>query len=453
MVLLGLTQRLGRGYHLAMSDPPDSLFSESDAAETQPLAARMRPAHLDEFAGQAHLLDQGKPLGDMARAGRIHSMMLWGPPGVGKTTLAKLLAERSGYRWVALSAVLAGIRDVRAAIAEAEIAAQRGRGTVLFVDEVHRFNKAQQDGFLPHVERGTVVFIGATTENPSFEVNSALLSRTRVYVLKPLSDADLGGIVDRALAQHLVNYDITDQARELLLAAADGDGRRLLNVLEIAAQLAAENRIDLPTMVAASGERSRRFDKGGEQFYDQISALHKSVRGSAPDAALYWLCRMIDGGCDPIYIARRVVRMASEDIGNADPRGLQIALAAWDAYVRLGSPEGELMLAQAVLYLASVPKSNAAYTAFNAAMADVRSGASLPVPDHLRNAPTTLMKELGYGAGYRYAHDEAGAYAAGERYFPDDLPERTYYTPTDQGLEQKIAARLAKLRALDNPSS
>ena len=432
-----------------MSVPPDSLFGAS-ASDTAPLAARMRPVSLDQFAGQTHLLGAGKPLGDMARAGQIHSMMLWGPPGVGKTTLAKLLAERSGYRWVALSAVLAGIKEVRAAIAEAEMAAQRGQGTVLFVDEVHRFNKAQQDGFLPHVERGTVVFIGATTENPSFEVNSALLSRTRVYVLQALSDTELSGIVDRALADHLTGIEITAEARQLLLAAADGDGRRLLNILEIASQLAVAQRIDLGVMKAASGERSRRFDKGGEQFYDQISALHKSVRGSAPDAALYWLCRMLDGGCDPAYIARRVVRMASEDIGNADPRGLQIALAAWDAYVRLGSPEGELMLAQAVLYLASVPKSNAVYTAFNAAMADVRAGASLPVPQHLRNAPTTLMKELGYGAGYRYAHDEEGAYAAGEQYFPDGLPPPSYYAPTDQGLEQKIAARLAKLRDLDN---
>ena len=432
-----------------MTAPTDSLFAETIAPDTAPLAARMRPQGLQEFAGQTHLLGEGKPLGDMARAGRIHSMLLWGPPGVGKTTLAKLLAERSGHRWVALSAVLAGIKDVRAAIAEAEVAAQQGQGTVLFVDEVHRFNKAQQDGFLPHVERGTVVFIGATTENPSFEVNSALLSRARVYVLKSLSQSDLTAITDRALTEHLSGTELTPDARQLLFAAADGDGRRLLNILEIAAQLAVAQRIDAATMAAASGERARRFDKGGEQFFDQISALHKSVRGSAPDAALYWLCRMLDGGCDPVYIARRIVRMASEDIGNADPRGLQLALAAWDGYVRLGSPEGELMLAQAVLYLASVPKSNAVYTAFSAAMADVREGGSLAVPDHLRNAPTTLMKELGYGDGYRYAHDEDDAYAAGEQYFPDDMAERRYYVPTDQGLEQKIAARLAKLRALD----
>jgi len=432
-----------------MSAPTDSLFTETAATDTAPLAARMRPQGLHDFAGQSHLLGEGKPLGDMARAGRIHSMLLWGPPGVGKTTLAKLLAERSGHRWVALSAVLAGIKDVRAAIAEAEVAAQQGRGTVLFVDEVHRFNKAQQDGFLPHVERGTVVFIGATTENPSFEVNSALLSRARVYVLKALAETDLGAITDRALTEHLSGIDLTADARQLLFAAADGDGRRLLNILEIAAQLAVAQRIDSETMAAASGERARRFDKGGEQFFDQISALHKSVRGSAPDAALYWLCRMLDGGCDPVYIARRVVRMASEDIGNADPRALQLALAAWDGYVRLGSPEGELMLAQAVLYLASVPKSNAVYTAFNAAMADVREGASLAVPERLRNAPTTLMKELGYGDGYRYAHDEDDAYAAGEQYFPDDMAHRSYYTPTDQGLERKIAARLAKLRELD----
>jgi len=437
---------------MSTTDPSTrELFSSADEtqAPSAPLAARMRPTSLDEFAGQDHLLAQGKPLGDLARAGRIHSMLLWGPPGVGKTTLAKLLADASGSHWIALSAVLAGIKDVRAAIAEAESERQRGRATVLFVDEVHRFNKAQQDGFLPHVERGTVTFIGATTENPSFEVNSALLSRARVYVLKGLARKHLSAIVDRAMDAYLPEITLLDDAREALLGVADGDGRRLLNLLEIAAQLASEGRIDAKAIAAASGERTRRFDKGGDAFYDQISALHKSVRGSAPDAALYWLCRMLDGGCDPLYIARRLVRMACEDIGNADPRGLQLAMTAWDAYARLGSPEGELALAQTVLYLASVPKSNAAYTAFGAAMADVKASESLPVPAHLRNAPTDLMKEIGNGEGYRYAHDEPDAYAAGEQYFPDGMQPPTYYQPTQAGLESKIAKRLAALRELD----
>lgn len=431
------------------SDAPEHLKVDTDASLSAPLAARMRPATLDAFAGQEHLLGQGKPLGDLARAGRIHSMLLWGPPGVGKTTLAKLLADASGCHWIALSAVLAGIKDVRAAIAEAEVQRQLGRATVLFVDEVHRFNKAQQDGFLPHVERGTVTFIGATTENPSFEVNSALLSRARVYVLKGLVPKDLSAIVDRALGNYLPGTTLVDDAREALLEVADGDGRRLLNLLEIAAQLATDGVIDANAVAAASGERARLFDKGGDAFYDQISALHKSVRGSAPDAALYWLCRMLDGGCDPLYIARRLVRMACEDIGNADPRGLQLAMTAWDAYARLGSPEGELALAQTVLYLASVPKSNAAYTAFGAAMADVKAGASLPVPAHLRNAPTDLMKEIGNGEGYRYAHDEPDGYAAGEQYFPDGMQTPSYYEPRDAGLESKIAKRLAALRDLD----
>ena len=431
--------------------------ADSSDSGSAPLAARMRPGVLDAFVGQQHLLAEGKPLGDLARAGRIHSMLLWGPPGVGKTTLARLLADASGCHWIALSAVMAGIKDVRQAIAEAEMQQQRGKSTVLFVDEVHRFNKAQQDGFLPHVERGTVTFIGATTENPSFEVNSALLSRARVYVLKSLGDNDLALIADRALRDYLSEITLVDDAREALVSAADGDGRRLLNLLEIASQLAVDNRIDRACVVAASGESARRFDKGGDAFYDQISALHKSVRGSAPDAALYWLCRMLDGGCDPLYIARRLVRMACEDIGNADPRGLQLAMTAWDAYSRLGSPEGELALAQTVLYLASVPKSNAAYTAFGAAMAEVKAGGSLPVPAHLRNAPTALMKEIGNGEGYRYAHDEPEAYAAGERYFPDEMEDEVgtpiYYRPRDSGLESKIAKRLATLRALDEEQS
>lgn len=412
-----------------------------------PLAERMRPKTLAGFVGQQHLLAPGKPLARAADAGRLHSMILWGPPGTGKTTLARLLASASDARWISLSAVLSGVKDVRAAMAEAEAVQGLGEHTVLFVDEVHRFNKAQQDAFLPHVEKGTITFIGATTENPSFEVNAALLSRARVYVLRSLSTADLAGLIDRAAAEHL-QIDVDADARALLCDLADGDARRCLNLLEVAAQL-ADGTITEHGVSEAAGSRYRRFDKGGDAFYDQISALHKAVRGSAPDPALYWLCRMLDGGCDPLYIARRVVRMASEDIGNADPRGLQLAMAAWDAYERLGSPEGELALAQAVLYLASVPKSNAAYKAYTAAMNHVRNTGSHPVPMHLRNAPTRLMKELGHGDGYRYAHDEQNAYAAGENYWPEEVDAATYYEPLAQGLEVKIRDRLTRLRALD----
>ena len=419
-----------------------------DAAndDSRPLADRLRPAEMAELVGQDHLLGPEAPLGRLAREGRLHSMILWGPPGSGKTTLAKLLADRAGLGWISLSAVLSGVRDVREAVQSAQAARRLGESTVLFVDEVHRFNKAQQDAFLPHVEKGTVTFIGATTENPSFEVNAALLSRARVYVLKPLGEDALRRVAERAAG--MLQVSITDAGEALLIELADGDARRLLNILETVAQL-AEGVIDEKLIGQAAGARWRRFDKGGDAFYEQISALHKAVRGSAVDAALYWCCRMLDGGCDPRYIARRLVRMASEDIGNADPRALQLTLAAADAYDRLGSPEGELALAQAVLYLASVPKSNAVYRAFGAATEQVRATPSYNVPLHLRNAPTGLMKGLGYGQNYRYAHDEAGGYAAGECYFPEELAEQRYYQPTDRGLEAKIKARLERLRALD----
>jgi putative ATPase len=418
---------------------------DNPAAVGTPLAEKLRPRTLEEFVGQRHLLDPGKPLARVAESGKLHSMLLWGPPGTGKTTLAKLLAATTGARWISQSAVLSGVKEVRAAIAEAEAARNLGESTVLFIDEVHRFNKAQQDAFLPHVEKGTVTLIGATTENPSFEVNAALLSRARVYVLKPLTHDELTVVVQRALARE-VPINLTSAAMETLVDLADGDARRALNLLDVLGQL-AEGEVDETLVLEASGSRYRRFDKGGDVFYEQISALHKAVRGSDPDAALYWLCRMLDGGCDPHYVARRLVRMASEDIGNADPRALQLTLAAWDAYDRLGSPEGELSLAQAVLYLAGVPKSNAAYVAYSAASEHVAATQSHPVPLHLRNASTGLMKRLGYGSGYRYAHNEAEAYAAGESYWPDELTPVRYYEPADRGLEAKIRARLERLRS------
>jgi putative ATPase len=419
----------------------------------------MRPATLDEYTGQSHLLGSGRPLRVALEQGALHSMIFWGPPGVGKTTLARLLATLADAHFVSISAVLAGVKDIRQAVEVArQQASQSGRQTILFVDEVHRFNKSQQDAFLPYVEDGTLLFIGATTENPSFELNNALLSRARVYVLKSLDENSLASLLDRALndserglGQHALS--VSDEAREILIGAADGDARRLLNLLEIAADLVDDGgTIDTALVSDLLNDTRRRFDKGGEAFYDQISALHKSVRGSNPDASLYWFARMIDGGCDPLFLARRVVRMASEEVGNADPRALTLALNAWDVQERLGSPEGELAVAQAVVYLACAPKSNAVYKAFNAAMKDVASQPSHEPPLHLRNAPTKLMKELGYSEGYRYAHNEPQAYAAGEDYFPDDLEPRRYYEPVDRGLEQKIGQKLEYLRGLDAAS-
>jgi putative ATPase len=423
----------------------------------RPLADRLRPRVLDEYVGQLHLLGRGAPLRRALESGHPHSMILWGPPGTGKTTLARLIANGARAEFVALSAVQAGIKDIRAVVEQAR-SLRGAKDTVLFLDEVHRFNKSQQDAFLPFVEDGTLIFIGATTENPSFEVNNALLSRARVYVLKSLTTDDLGRLLERALSDNergfgALNLKIDPAARDLLLAAADGDARRMLNLLETAADLSSADGavqvLDVDSMRAVIGSTYVRFDKGGENFYDQISALHKSVRGSDPDAALYWLCRMLAGGCDPMYVARRAVRMASEDIGNADPRALTMTLEACAVYERLGSPEGELAIAQAVIFMACAAKSNAVYSAYNAATQDATSLGSLEVPLHLRNAPTRLMKDIGYGKGYRYAHDEPGGYAAGERYFPDGMPERRYYVPVQRGLEMKIGEALSARRAQD----
>jgi len=428
----------------------------ADATTTHagvPLAERLRPHAIDDVVGQRHLLGPGKPLAVAFASGKLHSMILWGPPGVGKTTLARLMADAFNAEFIALSAVLSGVKDIREAVARAEATlAQSGRPTILFVDEVHRFNKAQQDAFLPYVEKGTVTFIGATTENPSFEVIGALLSRAAVYVLEPLSPADLSQLLDRAIGVAAPGLAVADAARDALIAYADGDGRRLVNLVEqltTAARTARRDDVDLAFVEVTIARSLRRFDKGGEAFYDQISALHKAVRGTDPDAALYWMCRMLDGGADPLYVARRMIRMATEDIGLADPRALQIALAAAETYERLGTPEGELALAECVLYLAVAPKSNAAYVAYGAARAFIREDGSRPVPMRLRNAPTKLMKNLGYGSGYRYAHDEEGAYAAGETYLPDDMTPQSFYVPTDRGLEARIAAKLAELRQRD----
>jgi putative ATPase len=432
------------------------LFDSAPIA--QPLAARMRPASLDDYVGQEHILGRGKPLREALDQGSLHSMIFWGPPGVGKTTLARLLAQVGDAHFETLSAVLAGVREIRQAVEVArQQAAQYGRRSILFVDEVHRFNKAQQDAFLPYVEDGTLIFIGATTENPSFELNNALLSRARVYVLKSLDEAALRQLLLRALGEKRGlggrRLRISEEAVRLLVVAADGDGRRLLNLLENAADLVEdEEEIGVDLLENLLGDSRRRFDKGGEAFYDQISALHKSVRGSNPDAALYWFARMLDGGCDPLYLARRVVRMASEDIGNADPRALNLCLAAWEVQERLGSPEGELAIAQAIVYLACAPKSNAVYMGFKAAMRDAAAHGSLEVPLHLRNAPTKLMKSLGYGDEYRYAHDEPEAYAAGEDYFPEALEPQSYYRPVPRGLELKIREKLAHLAELDRVS-
>jgi putative ATPase len=445
----------------------DSLFDQFEDSERvsksafSPLAARVRPQTLESYIGQSHLMAEGCPLNLAIKNGALHSMILWGPPGVGKTTFAQLIAARFDYQFISVSAVLSGVKEIRQAIEQAKMQRMHyGRDTILFVDEVHRFNKSQQDAFLPYVEDGTVIFIGATTENPSFELNNALLSRARVYVLKQLNEQELMSVLDNALLHPAgfkdVHVDIAEDLKQVIALAADGDARKALNILELAVDLAERDgvvrRVSRDSIEHVLQHSLKRFDKGGDLFYEQISALHKSVRGSDPDAALYWFVRMIDGGCDPLYIARRVVRMASEDIGNADPRALTLALNAWDVQSRLGSPEGELSLAQAIVYLVVAPKSNAVYNAFNACRALVKSGRDLDVPMHLRNAPTSLMKAQGMGEDYRYAHDEPDAFAAGEVYFPEELVDTVLYHPVERGLELKIAEKLTRLRGLNAAS-